>query len=545
VFLWGVLAVGVALRLIRYLSNDSLWGDEAMLALSIASRPFDELVAPLAYGQVAPVPFLWAERVMVDLFGVNEWALRALPILAGSALCAAVILVGRRILRPDEVIIALVLTACSQVLIRYAAEVKSYSWDALLAVALVGAAAPLMARMDDLASWVRLTLLGAVAAVSSLTSPFICLGVGLALGMQALKQKRMDLLARLGAAALLWGTFFLLTYSLVYRDPASAPYMRTYWEGSFLIPGSLNLLPRTQAALVEASRAIDAGWTLLGSSAVTLGLILLGTVTLWRQRGSPYALLLLVPGIAPFAASAAGTYPIATRLLIFAAPLLIMLLAVGVMCTARAVHQVIPAVPRRWVAAVLVLPAVTTGITSSFYPRDQQMRPLVRELKRQWRGGDPVYVFHRVVPAWLFHSTDWAAPNIPQLAWAMRVSGPEGPGHENGPSRGSRAPGEGADLLYDVNGHRVLLGTSSGVQGRPMFGQQPSRPDEGWAANEAQRMRAASPVVWVLVGNAAHEGLDLGQILLDAAQQVGGKLFFQDSVLDGRLYGLDFQSGGG
>jgi hypothetical protein len=513
-----------------------------MLALSIASRPFDQLLAPLAYGQVAPVPFLWAERAMVVWFGINEWALRALPILAGIALCLAIVPVSRRLLRSDEVMAALVLATFSHALIRYSVEIKSYSWDALLAVAMVGAATPLVDRMDDGRSWARLTVIGGIAALSSLTSPFVCIGVGLALGIGAFGQRRMDLMARVGVVALVWGTLFMAPYLLFYRQAASAPYMRRYWEGSFLVPGSPGLLARAGGAVVEVSRAIDAGWTLLGLTTVVVGLVCLGAVSLWRRRGAPLVFLLLAPGLAPFAASAAGAYPLATRLILFAAPLFIMLMAVGVMAVARSVHHILPAARPRWIAAALLLPAVTTAIASTFYPRDQQIRPLVQKLERQWLVGDAVYVFHRVVPAWLFHSTNWVAPDAAQLAWAMQVSGPGGVGHENGPSRGPRPAGEGSDLLYDREGHPVLLGTSSGVQGRPMFGQWPNRPDEGWAASEAWRMRAASPVVWIMVGNAAHEGVDLGQILLDAAEKIGGRLVFQDSLHDGRLYALDFRS---
>ncbi len=133
--LWVVIAVGLTFRLYQYLRNNSLWGDEAMLALSIASRRFDELLHPLAYGQVSTIPFLWAERLMVVLFGVNEPALRALPFIAGSILCLGIAAVARRFLRSDETLVAVVLTVFSHVLIRYSAEVKPYSLDALLTLA--------------------------------------------------------------------------------------------------------------------------------------------------------------------------------------------------------------------------------------------------------------------------------------------------------------------------------------------------------------------------------------------------------------------------
>ena len=540
----SVIVIGLVLRLIQFLRSDSIWGDEAMLALSVASRSFNELLRPLAYGQVAPVPFLWAERLMVQLFGVNEWALRALPLIAGCALCVAMALLARRMLRQDEATVALVLTAFSQILVRYSAEAKPYISDAFLTVVVIGAAGALIGRMDNKRSWIVLALAGAVAIASALPSVFVCFGVAVALVTQAFRHKRVDLLPRIGLLALSWATLYSLFYFGFYRGPANAPYMRTFWEGSFLTLGSPRLLVRTQAALLEWARAVDAGWALFGLSAVTLALVVLGIVTLWRRRQESYALLLLAPAIAPFAASALGLYPVASRLLLFAAPLFIMLMAVGAMWAAGKVNALIPPVRQRWVAALLVLPAVTTVLASLFYDRDQQMRPLVQALKDRWLPGEAVYVFHRIVPAWLFYSTDWTAPNLEQLAWAMRISGPGGLGHENAPSRGPRPSGEGRHLVYQIDGHPVLLGTSSGIQGRPVFGQTPNEPDSGWAGNEAQRIRdAASSRIWVIVGQASHDGVDLGEVLLDAARQAGARVTFQDSLLDGRLYRLDFKSG--
>jgi hypothetical protein len=76
-----------------------------------------------------------------------------------------------------------------------------------------------------------------------------------------------------------------------------------------------------------------------------------------------------------------------------------------------------------------------------------------------------------------------------------------------------------------------------------MFGY-PRQADPGWAANEGRRIRnVASSRIWVIVGNAAHQGMDLGEILLDAVQLEGGRLTFQESVQDGRLYRLELPLG--
>ena len=519
-----------------------MWGDEAMLALSIASRRFDELLHPLAYGQVSTIPFLWAERLSVVLFGVNEWALRALPFIAGSVLCLGIAAVARRFLRSDETLVAVVLTVFSHVLIRYSAEVKPYSLDALLTLAVIGAAAALLPGMDNRRSWVVLGLTGAVAVASSFPSPFVCAGVVLALSIQALREARVYLLSRIGLLGLVWAAVFALLYSRFYRSSGNAPYMREFWEGAFLTPGSPHLLARFRRALVEVSTAIDPGLTLLGLSSVALSLALVGAATLHRRGQGSYAVLLLAPGVAPLVASALGIYPTATRLLLFAAPCWVMLMGVGTIGAARALHGLVPRVPGRWLPALILLPAVTTGFASLLYQRDQQMRPLVQELSSHWRSGEAIYVFHRVVPAWLFYSTEWTNPDIGRLAWAMRVSGPAGLGHENGPTRGSRLPGEGENLVYELNGHPVLLGVSSGVQGRRMS-DYVAGPDSGWARNEGSRIRnAASPRIWIILGNASHRGLDLGAVLLDAVKHNGGRLTFEDSLHDGKLYRIEFDS---
>ena len=80
-----------------YAENRSLWYDEAALALNITSRGFVELVAPLDYLQTAPPMFLWAERLIVILFGANDWTLRLVPLGAGVVTAPVTWVVARRL----------------------------------------------------------------------------------------------------------------------------------------------------------------------------------------------------------------------------------------------------------------------------------------------------------------------------------------------------------------------------------------------------------------------------------------------------------------
>src|SRR5512143_3859115 len=78
-----LILVGVMLRLRQYLTDRSLWVDEAMLALNIVNRSFAELFKPLDYNQGAPIGFLLVEKSLDSIIGRNELVLRLFPLLAG------------------------------------------------------------------------------------------------------------------------------------------------------------------------------------------------------------------------------------------------------------------------------------------------------------------------------------------------------------------------------------------------------------------------------------------------------------------------------
>ncbi len=125
------LAAGAGFRLYHFLLGRSLWLDEAMLALNIASRSAVDLLKPLDYNQLAPVLFLMAEKAVVHWAGVGEHTLRALPMAAGLALPLLVFAVGRRLVDPATGLAAATLAALSPTLHRYSNEVKPWSTDAL------------------------------------------------------------------------------------------------------------------------------------------------------------------------------------------------------------------------------------------------------------------------------------------------------------------------------------------------------------------------------------------------------------------------------
>src|SRR5258708_38080730 len=91
---------GSAVRIEQFATRRSLWVDEAMLALNVIERNYGGLTRPLHYNQGAPIGWLWTQRLMVQVFGVNEYALRIVPLVSGMATIGLVAGVSRRMIRP-------------------------------------------------------------------------------------------------------------------------------------------------------------------------------------------------------------------------------------------------------------------------------------------------------------------------------------------------------------------------------------------------------------------------------------------------------------
>ncbi len=83
--IWAFVALGVGLRVARYSLDYPLWWDEAFLAVNFIRRGFIDLLRPLDYGQVCPILFLWAELVVVKIFGFSELTLRLVPLICAVA----------------------------------------------------------------------------------------------------------------------------------------------------------------------------------------------------------------------------------------------------------------------------------------------------------------------------------------------------------------------------------------------------------------------------------------------------------------------------
>jgi len=498
----GIVAVvtGTAIRAVHFAFRRSLWLDEAMLALNVATRSFRELLTPLDYDQTAPILFLWLERAIVMVAGVGEAALRVPSFVGGVALLVVLWHVGDALFGRPAGAIAAAMAAGSPTLVRYANEAKPYGTDALTTVVML-AMALAVHRAPTRARWALLALTGVLGVTLSFPALFVAGGAvawGLAVSWPE-RRRRWPPWAACGAA---WLAAALLPYALLYERAAANPHQQQGYEAAFLAPGTIDAGRLSLAwrgivlpTFVGNGSAIPTTGN-AGVALLTLGLTL-GMVAAARIAGKAVAIVLAGPLVLALAASALRRYPIGVpRMMAFAAPLLVLMAAAGLAAVARWARA-------RWghaPVAIVVMASVPSLALRAGEARTpfagEDARTLVQAFRERPRRGEPVYVNARGLPSWLFYTTNWDKPDDARLSFYARAARTRV--FENAPPRpGPVVAGEGFDLVYAVRGRKEILGLPTGRQWRwPSYVK--SAPDEGWAENEAERVvREADPCAWL------------------------------------------------
>jgi hypothetical protein len=326
---WGwtesLVLFGLVLRAIHYGRNPSMWHDEAALVLNVLDKNFLELLGPLEFAEAAPPLFLWLERAVFLLMGDGTYALRLPSFLAS---CAALLLIpwlARQILRPGAAPWATLLFACSDHLLWHASEAKPYSFDVLAATMLaclfcLGRRRPLELHL------ILQAALAPVVIFLSFPGCFLYGGLLVAFLPAVWQSKRIS-----G-----WLAYALLTcivfvaFALLAMGPVRAQrhelmdqcWLDAFppWDRPWTVPGWLvmSTLDMIRFCCEPAGNALA-------------GVLVVGGVCFWRNRQRAVLALLVLPIGLALLASCVRAYPYAgARVMVYASPAVILLLAEGV-----------------------------------------------------------------------------------------------------------------------------------------------------------------------------------------------------------------------
>ena len=400
---WAIVAAGVLLRGAQYLAHGALFVDEAALALNIVNRSMAGLLQPLDYDQGAPIGFLLVERLAVLAFGNNEFSLRLFPFLAGVGSMFLFREVARRILSPKIAAIALAFFAASDYLIYYSAQVKQYSTDVALTLLVLVMALRFIAGESTVRRVLAIGLAGVLAVWLSHPAIFVLSGAGVTLALRAAMRKEWRRFWHVSIAGSLWLISFGASYLVSLRGLSGNANLQEYWEreGGFI---PLHPLSRSTAKwLGSALLQFFVEPMPMEYPIVASVLLLSGCAFLCFKKRTDFFLLLLPMVFAVFASSQ-HRYPLASRLLLFAVPLAVVLIAAGAELFTEIKGRYLGVVGYALAVLLLFNPVVSASY-SLVHPRVREnIRPIMEYVRDHRQAGDILYVYHHQKEAFEYYA---------------------------------------------------------------------------------------------------------------------------------------------
>jgi uncharacterized membrane protein len=392
------ISAGVLLRFLGYFRNRSLWFDEAALATNIVERPLSGLFRPLEFHQGAPVGFLVAEKLLTSLLGPSEFALRLLPLFCGLLTVLVAARIAELYVSRSTVPLAVALVALNPSLIYYSSEVKQYASDALAALLLLWMFVRLAQSDLSARKIFAFGFMGAAAVWFSHPAAFSLASAAIVFLVSTRTEKRR--IIRLAFVLAMWAASFLLSYFVSLRHLANDSALLDFW-GQYFPPHGFTHTVGWLFDVFAASVREPAGLAVFPGMAF----FVVGVGALFRTNRE---LGWIVCGtcIATLLATFAHRYPLGGRLLLFAAPIILLVVAEGVaeVCSRCPQGKLVLVVVACLVLFLPLLNAIRGGIRSVSGIQRDDIRPVIEDVNAHALPSDSGYVYFQAQPQMRYYS---------------------------------------------------------------------------------------------------------------------------------------------
>ena len=339
----AVVALGIALRVAVYLQNRDISMDEANVARNLFERDFAGLLKPLFYEQFAPPVFLWIEKAVASVGGYSDLALRFYALVCGILSLWLFYLLLKKLFPLQIALYPLAIFSTGLIYIRYASELKQYTSDMMASLILLLLALSLRPSGNNKRFMLIWLIAGSVAIWLSMPAVFIMTGVFSYYLYTSVADKdwasvKVSVITGCILVLQFVGFYFLsLQYSI------HSNYLQWWHDKFFLfpVPGDKGEWRHNWRAIKWLYSDLTGEWywaLVLNISCVLLGSLVL----LFKDRAK--AILFLLPLTIALLAAAMRQYTLLSRVMLFASPLILVIIAFGLMSitnTKRTVFNVL------------------------------------------------------------------------------------------------------------------------------------------------------------------------------------------------------------
>ena len=396
-----VVILGAVLRITVFLQNRSFILDEANLARNIVEKSYAGFFQALDYEQYSPPLFSSALKTMTKLFGVNEYSLTLISLLAGIGCLVLMMLIGKQLkIKVVPLIYLLVLFGFSPLAIRYSTELKQYSLDAFLCLLFVFWMLKIEKESFNISHVLRLTILGSIVIWMSMPIVFVLAAIGVHLFFRWLKTRSFHF-SNLVIIGCCWLLSFGVYFFTILKSDAGSDYLQNFHSRYFfdLIPTDRSALVNNYNLILGLLRSVTDKTTVsLIAAFVFVGL---GMYQLIKNHKTAASLLLL-PILFCLIASHLKMYSLLTRLTLFLIPLLSLVFAYGFSWIWNRSNRIIK--------ALLVIFALLSLVNKKGYeyfysPLEvEDSKTTLNYLKENIEEAQPIFVHHAGVPAFIFYN---------------------------------------------------------------------------------------------------------------------------------------------
>jgi len=395
-----VVVLGVFLRLKILIENRSLFIDEASLARNLAEKSYLDFFTTLSYEQYAPPLFMVESKLMIQLVGNYEWAMRIIPFIAGlGSMWLLWSLLNEWMRSPLVKIYGLSLFCFSFLAIRYGTEFKQYSGDAFLSLAFVW-----LAWKYRLGEWqARKALvwagIGSVGIWYSMPLVFTLTGVG----MFFLLRNRVKYL-QVGISILTWLLSFGFYYFLILGKDIGSEYLENFFNDYFFNVFSFSgeVWANNLSLISDLFRNVtDKTAVSIGFGMMAFGVGVFQLVKEEKQK----AVLLLLPVLSLFCASVFHYYNLMARLTVFILPILTLIICHGVDKVWSRQNTCV-----NLLLAALMLVGIFNKKGLDYITEEmtfEEIMPCLQVLQEELTPSDYLFVDHQAVPAFEYYRNNY------------------------------------------------------------------------------------------------------------------------------------------
>ncbi len=402
-----VLSLGILLANIQYFSGRSIWLDEARVALNVIERSYIGLLEPLHSNQVAPILFLWVERLFVDVFGANDLSLRLFPLLAYVITAIVFYKIVNHLSKDGKFIfVAITLFAFCQPIIYFSSELKQYMLDVCIAcIALYIIIKPYRSVFQKI---LVLSFFGILSIGLSNIAVVVLFTIGL-YGWYTIFKQGKKVFNYMIIPIGVWGIVFGLYYMFFISGHPNRSMMMPFWEYAFMPSNPFSQefwiwcydrYRMTFGRIMGANPKIPFLYHMYGA------VFFIGVYAFAKAKKWALLFLLLFPILTHLGLSLFELYPYERRVALYIQPLLALVCAKGFVAVITTIQEQWPLLKKVGMLSYSVPGLFLLIITLYTFPKErEEFKKSYTHIKTHIRETDKILLSPSTDNAWEYYKS--------------------------------------------------------------------------------------------------------------------------------------------